>query len=78
MATRGWSGQPPTSPEQARERLMDAAIACLQRYGLEKTGNSQFLSKAASISGGPTLWQGQMNMGFSNLENRMALLADLQ
>ena len=38
MPTRGWAGQPPTSTEQARERLMDAAIVCLQRYGLEKTG----------------------------------------
>ena len=38
MATRGWSGQPPASNEEAQERLMDAAIACLQRYGLEKTG----------------------------------------
>ena len=37
MSTRGWSGQPPTSTESARERLMDAALACLQRYGLEKT-----------------------------------------
>lgn len=46
MATRGWSGKPPASPEQARERLMDAAIACLQRYGLEKTGLADIASAA--------------------------------
>ena len=46
MATRGWSGQPPTDPEDARERLMDAAIACLQRYGLEKTGMADIASAA--------------------------------
>ena len=37
MPTRGWSGEPPASTESARERLMDAALACLQRFGLEKT-----------------------------------------
>jgi AcrR family transcriptional regulator len=30
----------------ARERLMDAAIACLQRYGLEKTGVGDIASVA--------------------------------
>lgn len=46
MATRGWSGQPPSSSEQARARLMDAAIACLQRYGLEKTGVADIAAAA--------------------------------
>jgi AcrR family transcriptional regulator len=46
MPTRGWSGQPPANTEQARERLMDAAIACLQRYGLEKTAMADIASAA--------------------------------
>ncbi len=54
MATRGWSGQPPTSSEQARERLMDAAIACLQRYGLEKTGMGDIASLAGVTK--PTIY----------------------
>ena len=54
MATRGWSGQPPTSSDQARERLMDAAIACLQRYGLEKTGMSDIASAAGVTK--PTIY----------------------
>ncbi len=54
MATRGWSGRPPTSAEQARERLMDAALACLQRYGLEKTGMGD-IAAAAGVTK-PTLY----------------------
>ena len=54
MATRGWSGQPPASGEQARNRLMDAAIACLQRYGLEKTGMADIASVAGVTK--PTLY----------------------
>lgn len=54
MAPRGWSGQPPTNPEQARERLMDAALACLQRYGLEKTGMADIASAAGVTK--PTLY----------------------
>jgi hypothetical protein len=48
-------------------------------YGLEKTGNSTFLTKAAQMGGGSgTLWQQMKSMNFANLENRLALLADLQ
>ena len=54
MSTRGWAGQPPTSIEQARDRLMDAAIACLQRYGLEKTGMGDIASAAGVTK--PTLY----------------------
>ncbi len=54
MATRGWSGQPPGSTEQARERLMDAAIACLQRYGLEKTAMGD-IAAAAGVTK-PTIY----------------------
>jgi len=54
MSTRGWSGQPPTTPEQAQERLLDAAIECLQRYGLEKTGVGD-IAAAAGVSK-PTIY----------------------
>jgi AcrR family transcriptional regulator len=54
MPTRGWSGQPPASTEQARERLMDAAIACLQRYGLEKTSMGD-IAAAAGVTK-PTIY----------------------
>ena len=55
MATSGWSGQPPTSPEDARERLMDAAVACLQRFGLEKTGMAD-IAAAAGVTK-PTIYK---------------------
>ena len=54
MSTRGWSGQPPTNAEQAKARLMDAALACLQRYGLEKTGVGD-IAAAAGVSK-PTIY----------------------
>jgi len=54
MSPRGWSGQPPASAELARERLMDAAIACLQRYGLEKTAMSD-VAAAAGVTK-PTIY----------------------
>lgn len=41
-----WAGQRPASPDDARERLLDAAAACIQRYGLEKTGISDVASEA--------------------------------
>ncbi len=48
-------------------------------YGLEKTGNSGFLTKASQLAGGSgTLWNRMAGMGFGNLENRLALIADLQ
>lgn len=54
MSTRGWSGLPPNGPEEAKSRLMDAAIACLQRFGLEKTGVGD-IAAAAGITK-PTLY----------------------
>ncbi len=48
-------------------------------YGLEKTGNTNFLTKASALAGGSgTLWSKMKAMGFNNLENRLALLADMQ
>lgn len=54
MSTRGWSGRPPKSPEEAKARLMDAAIACLQRFGVEKTGVGDIASLAGVTK--PTLY----------------------
>lgn len=51
---RGWSGNPPTDAGDARERLMDAALDCLQRYGLEKTALSD-IAAAAGITK-PTIY----------------------
>jgi hypothetical protein len=48
-------------------------------YGLEKTGNPDFLTKAGQlVGGGGTLWNQMQAMGFNNLENRLALLAAMQ
>lgn len=37
---------PPTNSDEARERLMDAAVRCLQRFGFEKTGMSDIAAEA--------------------------------
>jgi hypothetical protein len=48
-------------------------------YGFELTGNASFHSKAAAMAGGGgSLWNQMVGMGMENLENRLALLADLQ
>ncbi|MGI9430789.1 MAG: TetR/AcrR family transcriptional regulator, partial [Myxococcota bacterium] len=41
-----WSGDRPQGPEDARDRLLDAAVCCIQRYGREKTGLSDIASEA--------------------------------
>ena len=40
MAGRGWGGSPPSSDDEARARIIAAAMTCLDRYGAEKTGLS--------------------------------------
>lgn len=48
-------------------------------YGYEMTGDATFLTRATEMSGSNgTLLNMQEGMGFSNLENRAALIADLQ
>lgn len=37
---RGWRGDPPRDDEEARERIIDAAMRCIARYGPSKTGLS--------------------------------------
>jgi AcrR family transcriptional regulator len=37
---RGWRGDPPTDDDEARERVIDAAMRCIDRHGPQKTGLS--------------------------------------
>jgi AcrR family transcriptional regulator len=37
---RGWRGDPPRDDEEARERVIDATMRCIDRYGPTKTGLS--------------------------------------
>ena len=39
-ARHGWRGDPPGSEAEARERIVGAAIRCVDRYGPDKTGLS--------------------------------------
>jgi hypothetical protein len=40
MKNRGWQGNPPADDAEARERIITAAMRCLDRYGPTKTGLS--------------------------------------
>jgi AcrR family transcriptional regulator len=40
MAVRGWNGRPPQTEEEARQRILEAASRCLDRYGPAKTSLS--------------------------------------
>jgi AcrR family transcriptional regulator len=37
---RGWRGDPPRDDDEARERIIDAAMRCIERHGPHKTGLS--------------------------------------
>jgi len=37
---RGWAGKPPRDDDEARERIIDAAMRCIVRNGPDKTGSS--------------------------------------
>jgi len=37
MAQHGWGGRPPPTELEARQRIVDATAACIDRYGVEKT-----------------------------------------
>ena len=54
MSTRGWSGMPPADADEARERLMQAAVRCLQRFGFEKTGVGDIAAEAGVTK--PTIY----------------------
>lgn len=38
MGNRGWQGKPPADDAEARERIIVAAMHCVDRYGAAKTG----------------------------------------
>jgi AcrR family transcriptional regulator len=44
---RGWQGDPPRDDDEARERIIDAAMHCIELYGPHKTS----LSDVASVLG---------------------------
>lgn len=41
---RGWRGDPPRDDAEARERIVDAAVRCVELYGPHKTGLSDVAS----------------------------------
>jgi AcrR family transcriptional regulator len=40
LVRTGWRGTPPENADEARERIVDAAMRCIDRYGPAKTGLS--------------------------------------
>lgn len=40
MRSRGWQGEPPADDAEARDRVIAAAMRCIDRYGPTKTGLS--------------------------------------
>ncbi len=45
MANHGWGGRPPASDDEARQRIVDAAAACIERHGAAKTTLSDVASE---------------------------------
>ncbi|TDD91762.1 TetR/AcrR family transcriptional regulator [Actinomadura darangshiensis] len=41
MRTHGWQGDPPRDDDEARRRIIEALIRCVDRYGARKTGFTQ-------------------------------------
>jgi AcrR family transcriptional regulator len=46
MGHHGWQGNPPGTEDQARRRIVEAAIACIDRAGLPKTSISDVATEA--------------------------------
>lgn len=46
MRRSAWAGTPPTDETEARQRLLDAAVRCVQRHGPEKTSLGDIASEA--------------------------------
>ena len=46
MGHHGWQGNPPGTEEEARRRIVEAAIACIDRAGLAKTSLSDVATEA--------------------------------
>ncbi|GGV39767.1 TetR family transcriptional regulator [Actinomadura cremea] len=41
MRTHGWRGDPPRDDDEARRRIIEAMIRCVDRYGVRKVGFTQ-------------------------------------
>lgn len=46
MRRSSWAGTPPTDETEARKRLLDAAVRCVQRHGLERTSLGDIANEA--------------------------------
>ncbi|GAB3388332.1 TetR/AcrR family transcriptional regulator [Amycolatopsis echigonensis] len=46
MGYHGWQGDPPGAEDEARRRIVQAAIACIDRAGLAKTNLSHIAAEA--------------------------------
>jgi len=45
MGKHGWAGQPPASDDEAKQRILDAAVHCIDRHGVAKTTLSDVASE---------------------------------
>ena len=46
MKRSSWAGAPPADENEARQRIMDAAVRCVQRFGLAKTSLGDIAAEA--------------------------------
>ena len=46
MGYHGWQGNPPGTENEARRRIVEAATACIDRFGLAKTSLSDIATEA--------------------------------
>lgn len=49
MAQHGWGGRPPATELEARQRIVDATAACIDRVGIEKTTLSDVATELGVI-----------------------------
>lgn len=45
MARTGWSGRPPSSDDEARRRIVEAAMSCVDRHGTSRASLSDVASE---------------------------------
>lgn len=79
MRRSSWAGTPPADETEARLRLMDAAVRCVQRHGVDKTSLADIASEAgvtrptvyAYFEGRNQLLQAAMLRAASDLVDRL-------